>query len=444
MTQERYFDWMAPVGSKKASEPFALVTGIGLKHGLNKVTVVARQDNGKYLLSLTNDYSHGRDQYISDKSNILATTQGSIITPDGILTNLTSAVELSEVDIPLANEFTDSVGTYFEVAIVASHLYVEDSSLLVNTIFRALPNRSSTSILTTVYPSKLDGSETKTMDDWYTHPNFSGLNKATEIIIGLAKIYQDNESHQMVNIYNNQWPTKVGIPDYQWSYVNNLLAGIQNHVVPKRSVQEWYGFRFADIPDGWVFCGSFIYGFGDDEAIRVRTGPGSSDFETADYGDLMVLLDAFNRKYSLYGSGAVTVRKVTSPVPNYGSDYAYMLDFGNRNINGVLVPTISGRFTMVPGIIGDGSTNYIETSQTGGASLVKLNANQSGVAPHSHVISETQRDDGSSDSGHKIRVSEGSGNSKTGITDLAIGEPALFAHENKPPFIAIPKIIKVI
>ena len=76
--------------------------------------------------------------------------------------------------------------------------------------------------------------------------------------------------------------------------------------------------------------------------------------------------------------------------------------------------------------------------------MVKLNANQSGVAPHSHIISETQRDDGSSDTGHKIRVSDGSGTSYTGITDPAIGEPALFSHENKPPFIAIPKIIKVI
>jgi hypothetical protein len=434
MTQKRYRDWRSVVSSKDSMEPNAIVVGIGPQIGFDQVVSVASSEDSIDITLNNSGNNNQRDtSYITDKTNTIIPNSGAVVTPDGILTTFQGDINIPNVNIVGASEFTTGGNTSIEVVLVATHLYVEDSGLILETSIRAIVNRELTSILRAITPS--DSYSYKSMSDWYNHPAILGdLDKSSEVIIGLLVIDLTEEAYDMHIPYRYQWPQPKVIPNYMWNSLLNKALTLETqlednkkHNVQKGMVQMWDGSLLADIPVGYIFCGKFYI------------GTGSTDDQIYQHGSIVTSLSALNlilttRYNNVYGTQfSITKTQVTSNL------FKYSIDF-TGNVAGVNIPDMTRLFVVNTGT---DSTNTYTPGQTGGANSVKLTASESGLPAHTHTVPIERNVAGSALTGVSGDIDHADSMYNLGTSETG-GTPAAVAHENRPPFYALAFLKKVI
>jgi microcystin-dependent protein len=198
-------------------------------------------------------------------------------------------------------------------------------------------------------------------------------------------------------------------------------------IFPKGCITGWYGAEFSDIPDGFIFCGRWYVGRGYDPYIGKPSG------ETTSLTAVNNLLAAINEKYG-----------TTFVVDKYDaiSDFVYTIDFSGQTVGGVTIPNLSNKFLVATGQSNVGAA-YYSLGDTGGADEVTLTAAQSGLPAHSHPITQIESDStGETLNAIKIENTD-TLNPAVISTANSVAANAAAAHENRPPFVAIPYIIKV-
>lgn len=193
----------------------------------------------------------------------------------------------------------------------------------------------------------------------------------------------------------------------------------QKHHTPICTVIDWWGEASCDnLPFGWVPCGGFF--------------PNNVSEVNAE-------LDKWQNRYNGMG--------ITKQTQYNGHTYYARI----TSVNGVNVPDLTGRF-----IVGAGTNSSMETSytkgDTGGANSVRLTASQSGLPAHGHIASgsATAAKQGVAD-GYWIGGTA-SNAQRVGDTSISVAvtvgpttaQNASGSHENRPPYFALYKLIKVI
>lgn len=211
------------------------------------------------------------------------------------------------------------------------------------------------------------------------------------------------------------------------------LESAKQHHTPKGTVIDWYGeASYENIPYGWVPCGGFFMQTGDNAEQNATEE--KSKWETRYPGMSISLLSAHG--------GMSRYLKITS-------------------VNNINVPDLSGRFVVGAGFVNDG-LRY-NANDTGGSNAVTLTADQSGLPAHTHNADSSlnksrfkhigsngggeewifDKDSGSENVGN-LTVSTSIGNPKIGDVIYDNGKGSTQSHENRPPYYALYKLIKVI
>ena len=201
------------------------------------------------------------------------------------------------------------------------------------------------------------------------------------------------------------------------------------HDVPKGTIIDWYGTCKCDqVPYGWIPCGLFFKG-------------NSDSFSAGNMG--FVEMEKWKKKYS-----NITIEVATRDGSYFGIYISYCM--------GQSIPDLTDRFIVQAGF------GY-ELGETGGARSISLQANQ--IPAHRHVYNvdsnaidrNTYKGMGREESGSLGQYSgegkgtggraytsyAGAGCGKDGKGDANSSEYAS-SHENRPPFFALYKLIKVI
>ena len=422
--QERYFDWRAPVKSKKAAEPFALVSGIGPKYGFNKLTVVPVTHNVLYDVTI-GKLNSNKDIYITDSSNIIQPSIGSLITPDGLVTNFKEEVTLP-LNVGGCITFTDHLGSYWEALLIASHLYVEDESLIINTSLSFVVNQASDSMVEHISPSAANPLG-KNMVDWYNHEIAQGLEKSTSVIVGLYKIYTDASNFEAIIPYNYQWPQSTIIPTIQLNHLLSELAVAKASMVPKGTIMPWRGSRVEDLPMGWLYCGIWHIGTSSDGETIDRAQAYGSGQGNITISSMELLIGNLNNRHPGLNLVLENIH-VTSNI------YRYYVSFAGKQVNGVTIPDLADRVLANTGYL-MGANQWYSPGQTFGSREVQLTVGQ--LPEHFHTMALN-------DTGSGAVLPEGGGIQASGQVANTSNVGGNQAHENRPPTYAIPFIIKVI
>ena len=202
------------------------------------------------------------------------------------------------------------------------------------------------------------------------------------------------------------------------------------HDVPKGTIIDWYGTCKCDqVPYGWIPCGLFFKGNSESFAQGGNAG--------------WLEMEKWKKKYS-----NITIEVATRDGSHFGLYISYCM--------GQSIPDLTDRFIVQAGF------GY-ELGETGGARSIYLQANQ--IPAHRHVYNvdsnaidrNTYKGMGREESGSLGQYSgegkgtggraytsyAGAGCGKDGKGDANSSEYAS-SHENRPPFFALYKLIKVI
>ena len=202
------------------------------------------------------------------------------------------------------------------------------------------------------------------------------------------------------------------------------------HDVPKGTIIDWYGTCKCDqVPYGWIPCGLFFKGNSESFAQGGNAG--------------WLEMEKWKKKYS-----NITIEVATRDGSHFGLYISYCM--------GQSIPDLTDRFIVQAGF------GY-ELGETGGARSISLQANQ--IPAHRHVYNvdsnaidrNTYKGMGREESGSLGQYSgegkgtggraytsyAGAGCGKDGKGDANSSEYAS-SHENRPPFFALYKLIKVI
>lgn len=209
-----------------------------------------------------------------------------------------------------------------------------------------------------------------------------------------------------------------GTPVSSFSKVMTMEES-QKHHTPICTVIDWWGEASCDnLPFGWVPCGGFF--------------PNNTSEVDAELAKWQNRYNGMSLTKQKQYNGRTYYARITS-------------------VNGVNVPDLTGRF-----IVGAGTNSSMETSYTkgatGGANSVTLTASQSGLPAHSHIASgsATAAKQGVAD-GYWIGGTA-SNAQRVGDTSISVAvtvdpttaQNASGSHENRPPYFALYKLIKVI
>lgn len=218
--------------------------------------------------------------------------------------------------------------------------------------------------------------------------------------------------------------TSYPFSEFSYLKTNSQLAiaieSAEQHLTPKGTVIDWYGeASFDNIPYGWIPCGGF--------------------FPSKDMSSVNAEITKWKQQYS----------QITIDLQYNDSTYYCIIE----KLNGMDIPYLSGRFIVGAGI-NDGSDDDYSLGDTGGKESVLLTSAESGVPAHSHhaqlsgytiqkVIAEV--------SGFYQKGNTGAFGTDTlasvmveGDTNYNVESNAKEAHENRPPYFALYKLIKVI
>ena len=247
-------------------------------------------------------------------------------------------------------------------------------------------------------------------------------------IIREAVYGTSGESASTFVVLDNMVALKSAIADLTTA-LNTEATTRAQHDLPKGTVIDWYGTCKCDqLPYGFVPCGLFFKG-------------NSDSFSAGNVG--WVEMEKWKKKYS-----NITIEVATRDGSYFGIYISYCM--------GQSIPDLTDRFIVQAGF------GY-ELGETGGARSVSLQANQ--IPAHRHVYNvdsnaidrNTYKGMGREESGSLGQYSgegkgtggraytsyAGAGCGKDGKGDANSSEYAS-SHENRPPFFALYKLIKVI
>ncbi len=223
-----------------------------------------------------------------------------------------------------------------------------------------------------------------------------------------------------------------GIPRAAFTEIKSIkeimddLAEAKRHHSPKGTVIDWYGqASFENIPYGWVPCGGFFKTSG-----GVWQGQGAIP---------QAILTEKAKWSARYPNATINVDY------NYGPNVSFIRF---SQVGDMEIPNLSGRFIVGAGY-NSGMAGIYDFQNTGGAQSVTLTADQSGLPKHSHDINYGNQD------GRVLQVNDknrthGTGSSGTKLQEIKLSinenasQNASQGHENRPPFYALYKLIKVI
>ena len=194
------------------------------------------------------------------------------------------------------------------------------------------------------------------------------------------------------------------------------------HDVPKGTIIDWYGTCKCDlIPYGWIPCGLFFKG------QAKSFSPGNTGW---------IEIDKWKKKYS-----NITIESATRDGSNFGIYISYCM--------GQSIPDLTDRFIVQAGF------GY-NLGETGGQNKVTLNASECALPEHRHTVLRAKSDGreigdycfGSPAHDKGLRAEYCDTLSDSTPQYEAIGsteiDRATDSHENRPPFFALYKLIKVI
>lgn len=201
----------------------------------------------------------------------------------------------------------------------------------------------------------------------------------------------------------------------------------QRQYVPKGTIIDWYGeAAFDNIPYGWVPCGGFF-----------RTDGGVYQGNGSVPAAIIAEQNKWKQRYPDLESRVVFY---------YGPNDSYLM---LTKVGDMSIPNLSGRFIIGAGYPNDTSVGLYNLGEIGGEKEHRLTADESGLPAHTHTVTGTTKDsvavwgdgDGSiAGAGNGVVVPVGiSGTAQLNETKLAQK-----AHENRPPYFALYKLIKVI
>lgn len=253
------------------------------------------------------------------------------------------------------------------------------------------------------------------------------INSTSETITAKGVVYNDAR----VRTYARYISYPAGYPTSDFIKVNNLTeltASLQHHV-PKGTIIDWYGeAAFDNIPYGWVPCGYFY-----------KRNGGDYHHHSAS----QEVIDEANRWKSSYSN------ILTETTCHYiGSNYSFLRI---TKVGDMEIPNLSGRFIVGAGYSGTTSLSQYDAYSIGGEEKHKLKANESGLPAHTHAV-KAQTDCGVAvwQEGNYDGEIAGTGNGAvvtvdvTGTAQQCDTKDADVAHENRPPYFALYKLIKVI
>lgn len=184
------------------------------------------------------------------------------------------------------------------------------------------------------------------------------------------------------------------------------LDEAKKHLMPKGTIIDWYGEVDCDhVPDGFVPCGGFFAG-------------SASNFAPDGAG-----VKEQNKWKAKYPNIKISSKSVN------GSVVGVII----TECNGLTIPDLTDRFVVNAGL------SYAKGA-TGGANSVTLTSSQSGL-PDS-LVSAVSKTTDSEHTGVKTQGTFGYVNGVSYTTKYSHGATA--AHENRPPYFALYKLIKVI
>lgn len=183
------------------------------------------------------------------------------------------------------------------------------------------------------------------------------------------------------------------------------LDEAKKHLLPKGTIIDWYGEVDCDhVPDGFVPCGGFFAG-------------SASNFAPDGAG-----VKEQNKWKAKYPNIKISSKSVN------GSVVGVII----TECNGLTIPDLTDRFVVNAGL------SYAKGA-TGGANSVTLTSSQSGL-PNS-LLESVSKSTGKAYSG----TSASQHDCVTGITTSSISaHNASDSHENRPPYFALYKLMKVI
>lgn len=237
------------------------------------------------------------------------------------------------------------------------------------------------------------------------------------------------ESVSTFVVLDNMSALKSAIADLTTALTTEANTRAQ-HDVPKGTIIDWYGTCKCDqVPYGWIPCGLFFKGNSESFAQGGNAG--------------WLEMEKWKKKYS-----NITIEVATRDGSHFGLYISYCM--------GQSIPDLTDRFIVQAGF------GY-ELGETGGARSISLQANQ--IPAHRHVYNvdsnaidrNTYKGMGREESGSLGQYSgegkgtggraytsyAGAGCGKDGKGDANSSEYAS-SHENRPPFFALYKLIKVI
>lgn len=201
----------------------------------------------------------------------------------------------------------------------------------------------------------------------------------------------------------------------------------QRQYVPKGTIIDWYGeAAFDNIPYGWVPCGGFF-----------RTNGGTYQGNGSVPAAIIAEQNKWKQRYSDLESKVVFY---------YGPNVSYLM---LTKVGDMSIPNLSGRFIVGAGYPDNTSVGLYNCGEIGGEKEHRLTANESGLPAHTHsVIGKTE--DSVAVWGEGNGDIAGAGNGVVNPVNISgTAQPneaknALSAHENRPPYFALYKLIKVI
>ena len=222
-TQKRYFNYMAPITSKGVGEHVAMAVCIGPLLGFDRATVDL--GTGNLIITSSNDDENLpnklKDIYTTNENMAIQIPSHIVVTPDGILTTIQGALNLS---------FNPAmVGLHKEFMVIANHNYIASESGNPVT-FTCIPNSTNNS-----YSAVLTGLNCN-ISNWYAIANIIGnIEKNKSVIVG----YYSVDSSNIVTAYNpyrNAWPQPYPITSLEYKALQNRDVELENKVVGLESM----------------------------------------------------------------------------------------------------------------------------------------------------------------------------------------------------------------
>ena len=246
--------------------------------------------------------------------------------------------------------------------------------------------------------------------------------ETTETVIAKGETYSDARVVRYAQYVNSGLAAssfvRLASVEKIHSSLSRQMSEQAQHDVPKGTVIDWYGACDCDhVPYGWVPCGMFFTS-------------SASQFAVGGAGVLE------KEKWEALYDGEIEITS-KALVPTGGSSVGILIS----ECNGQVVPDLTDRFVVHAG-------GSYKLGAIGGKKEVTLTAAESGLPSHSHKAS-TSPELGKYKASASIEHSynETTGEAGTGLAiNVSANEAqdASSAHENRPPYYALYKLIKVI